>query len=306
MIRATIDFRKKNRERCSSVLRKSLFFTSIENIKGEKEETRPYTIDLNIYYSDDDNVYQIYKDMDTIYHEFSKNIHIVKEMIGYQLFHNGVISNGYDIRCISTLGDILDQYYISVKMNRALFIINGSGVWGKDTFISFVQRNYVYTMSFSTIDPVRELLPELGIDVSNKTEADRLLLSNIKAAIMKYNPEWSRNQVYEHEKVLANNPIYKRYILFIHCREKEDIDRIKSLGAYTLLIKNNNVPLITSNESDKNVLKYGYDSFINKNIANYGYDFVIENNDDIETLEEKARKFAKTMDLFLYNEGDNI
>lgn len=131
MIRATIDFRKKNRERCDSVLRKSLFFTSIENIKGEKEETRPYTIDLNIYYSDDDNVYQIYKDMDTIYHEFSKNIHIVKEMIGYQLFHNGVISNGYDIRCISTLGDILDQYYISVKMNRALFIINGSGVWEK-------------------------------------------------------------------------------------------------------------------------------------------------------------------------------
>lgn len=288
MIKATINFCLKNTKYDDLKIGKKLFFRSTEHTDHGDETHDVYGLDLNFYYNDQNSMDQINKDMNTVYHEFTNNIHMVKEMLGYHLYRIGVISNGYDIRCISTLGDILNRYTISVDMNHTLFIINGSGSHGKDTFIEFVRRNCTHTLSFSTIEPIRDNLPQLGINVSNKTEADRLLLSSIKAAIMKYDPEWSRKQVYNLEKEIKNNLYATDPIIFIHCREKEDIDRIKSLGAYTLLIRNKNVPHIISNESDKNVF-------------DYDYDFIIDNNDDLTVFAEKASNFSRTMTHFCYN-----
>lgn len=289
MIHATVNFSKKDKKYCALEIGRSLYFTSIEETKDGKEEAHPYRVDLKIYYAEDNNIDQINKDMNIIYDEFSTNIHMIKEMLGYYLYHNRVISNGYDIRCISTLRDILKRYTVSVDINHALFIINGSGLSGKDTFVQIVKSNHSNTFSLSTIDPIRDaVMNELEIDVSKKTEADRLLLSNIKAAIIKRDPEWSRRQVYEFEKEIKNNIYCTGPIIFVHCREKEDIDRIKSLGAYTILIRNNNVPHITSNESDKNVF-------------DYEYDFIIDNNDDLTLFAEKAFNFSKTMTHFCYN-----
>ena len=255
MIRATINFCLKNTKYDDLKIGKKLFFRSTEHTDHGDETHDVYGLDLNFYYNDQNSMDQ---------------------------------SNGYDIRCISTLGDILNRYTVSVDMNHTLFIINGSGCHGKDTFIEFVRCNRTHTLSFSTIEPIRDNLPQLGINVSNKTEADRLLLSSIKAAIMKYDPEWSRKQVYNLEKEIKNNLYATDPIIFIHCREKEDIDRIKSLGAYTLLIRNKNVPHIISNESDKNVF-------------DYDYDFIIDNNDDLTVFAEKASNFSRTMTHFCYN-----
>ena len=208
MIHATVNFSKKDKKYCKLEIGRSLYFTSIEETKDGKEEAHPYRIDLKIYYAEDNNIDQINKDMNTIYDEFSSNIHMIKEMLGYYLYHNRVISNGYDIRCISTLGDILKRYTVSVDINHALFIINGSGLSGKDTFVQIMKSNHFNTFSLSTIDPIRNVvMNELGIDVSMKTEADRLILSNIKAAIIKRDPEWSRRQVYEFEKEIKNNKL---------------------------------------------------------------------------------------------------
>ena len=286
MIKAIINFCQKNTEKVTNFMKeKELYFTITDFLEDEANRVTPYHLTFRIYREEYDE--QIEKDMDTIYKEFSKNIHMVKEMLGYRLYNMGVISNGYDIRCISTLGDILNRYIVSVDMQFTMFIINGHAQNGKDTFIKLIEKHYKDIRSFSTIDPIRDILPVLDIDISKKTEQDRLLLSNIKAAIMKYDPCWSSNQVYAFEKAIKNSPFY-RYILFVHCREKQDIDMIKRLGAYTILIKNNHVAPIISNESDKNVL-------------NCDYDFIIDNNDDLEFLEEKARKFTEAMRHFCYN-----
>ena len=41
-------------------------------------------------------------------------------------------------------------------MNKQVFIINGSGGCGKDTFVSLVS-DIVYTTNFSSVDKVKEI-----------------------------------------------------------------------------------------------------------------------------------------------------
>ena len=218
---------------------------------------------------------------------------IAKQVITYSLFKNEVITNGYDIRCFDSVSDILRRYDLYVYLNHALFILNGVGCSGKDTFFLKVQKYHDSVFSFSTIDPIRNMLMENGIDTSQKTEKDRKLLSDIKNAIMTYDENYSINNVRKIDDKIYNEhnleDSHNSSFLFVHCREKEDIERIKKLGAYTILIKNDNIPAIESNDSDKNVL-------------NQDYDFIIDNSGTLEDLDRKAKIFTET----ILNTGFNI
>lgn len=55
------------------------------------------------------------------------------------------------------------------------------------------------------------------------------------------------------------------------------------------MIKNDNIPAIESNDSDKNVL-------------NQDYDFIIDNSGTLEDLDRKAKIFTET----ILNTGFNI
>jgi hypothetical protein len=69
--------------------------------------------------------------------------------------------------------------------------------------------------------------------------------------------------------------------MFIHIREPKEIERVKTnFNCITLLIKNINVKDVKSNKADANV-------------ENYDYDYVIENNEDLKSLEAKAYNFVK-------------
>ena len=71
-------------------------------------------------------------------------------------------------------------------------------------------------------------------------------------------------------------------LIFVHSREPKEIQRyVNYFGSntcHTLLVKNPNVPTVTSNHADKDV-------------ENYRYDFVVYNNKDLESLEDKAKLF---------------
>ena len=69
--------------------------------------------------------------------------------------------------------------------NKQIFIINGSGGVGKDTFVSLVSNN-IATMNFSSVDKVKEIARDIGW-LGEKTEKDRKFLSDLKLLCTDYN-----------------------------------------------------------------------------------------------------------------------
>ena len=168
-------------------------------------------------------------------------------------------------------------------MNKHIFIINGSGGVGKDTFVELVSvelndilKKFHTVINFSSVDKVKEIAREIGWS-GKKSEKDRKFLSDLKILTSEYCDmpfESMKNKVNEFQKDKES------VFLFLHIREPKEITRaVKEFGAKTILIVRNSVKHITSNMADENVF-------------NYNYDFVVENNGTINDLSKKAKKFV--------------
>ena len=158
---------------------------------------------------------------------------------------------------------------------KRIFIINGSGGAGKDTFVSLIGR-YVKTLNYSSVDMVKIIAYEnLGWDCK-KDEKGRKLLSELKRISSEYNDapfEYLRGCVKEFEQ-----SDYE--FCFLHIREPKEIERAKKeFDAITVLVKNEKVAKITTNDSDRNV-------------DNYCYDSIILNNGTISDLNTYAKLFV--------------
>ena len=161
-------------------------------------------------------------------------------------------------------------------MNKQVFIINGSGGCGKDTFVSLIADSFP-TINYSSVDKVKEIARIIGWS-GGKTEKDRKFLSDLKSLCTDYNDMPLNCMKKKYEEFMNDDEIV---FLFLHIREPENIEKAKNLfNAKTILIKRNPVELITSNMADANVY-------------NYDYDIVINNNYGIEELKEIAFNFAK-------------
>lgn len=160
-------------------------------------------------------------------------------------------------------------------MNKQVFIINGSGGCGKDTFVSLIS-DISYTMNFSSVDKIKEIARIIGWN-GGKTEKDRKLLSDLKSLCTDYN-DLPLNSMKSKFEEFSNS---KSDFLFLHIREPQEIERAKNIfNAKTILVKRESVEHITSNMSDANVF-------------NYNYDVVINNDKGIEELRDKAWYFVK-------------
>ena len=168
------------------------------------------------------------------------------------------------------------------KKYKQIFIINGSGGSGKDTFVSLVrecmeerlnQNNLVD--NFSSVDKVKEIAKIIGWD-GKKTEKDRKFLSDLKLLCTEYNNMPFKSMQEKVEEFKNDDAEF----LFLHIREPEEIEKAKkAFNAETILIIRDNIEQITSNMADKNV-------------RDYNYDIVIYNNDTLEELKCKAMKFC--------------
>lgn len=166
-----------------------------------------------------------------------------------------------------------------LKINKQVIVINAMAQSGKDTFVQLFQKHYK-AINFSSIDIIRNNAEALGY-TGGKTEKDRKFLSDLKKLVGEYNdlPFKSMKKAYDD----FMNPSNESEFLFLHIREPEEIERAKKeFNAKTLLIKNNRVDNITSNDSDKNV-------------ENYNYDFTIKNDSTLEVLEEKAIELERIL-----------
>lgn len=154
-----------------------------------------------------------------------------------------------------------------------IILINGSGGVGKDSFVNFVRNNYFNhtVINVSTIDNVKIAARELGWD-GVKDEKGRKFLSELKQLANNYYPI-SLNVI---RNAINDNP--RASVIFVHCREPKEIDKIKEeFDITTILIKNDRVK-VPDNNSDKSV-------------QDYNYDYIIDNNGSLYDLERTAKRF---------------
>lgn len=160
-------------------------------------------------------------------------------------------------------------------MSKKVFIINGSGGVGKDTFCEYV-GHYAKVKVISSIDLVKDYASKMGWNGS-KTPRDRKFLSDLKDLLTKYNDYPFRDIC---QKVLWFKEDDNEF-LFIHIREPEEIDRAKrEFNAHTILMVNDNVRGIYSNHADARVLEYNYD-------------IVIDNSGTLKDLDIIAKDFVE-------------
>lgn len=160
-------------------------------------------------------------------------------------------------------------------MNKFIFITNGTGGCGKDTFASFLNE-FVPTMKYSSIDKVKAIARECGWN-GGKTDKDRKFLSDLKLLTTAYS-DMPYKDIEETVMQFDCSDYYS--VLLIDIREPEEIERAKNdFGAETILIMNDRVAPITSNMADANV-------------NNYTYDYVIENNGSLDDFKETVMDFA--------------
>lgn len=168
-------------------------------------------------------------------------------------------------------------------MIKKVYITNGSGGNGKDSFADFLGK-YISVFKYSSIDLVKEMFEVAGISKADKTEKKRKLWSDGKDLLTAYD-DIPFKDITSVVTDFMNDKI-DTDVLLIDIREPEEIARaVQTFGAETILIRNPKVDKIDTNHADANV-------------ENYNYDYIIENNGTLEQLETVAKDFAKNVIVF--------
>lgn len=161
-------------------------------------------------------------------------------------------------------------------MSKKIFVINGIGRSGKDSWAEFVGK-YIPTCKYSIVDLPKEAAKVLGWNGA-KNEKDRKFLSDIMDLATEYNDSPYRDVT---SLVEAFDTELPEEVLVIDMRDPKDITRaVKDFEAETILIKNPNVKKINSNHADANV-------------DDYEYDYIIENDGTLEQLDKMAYLFCE-------------
>lgn len=172
-------------------------------------------------------------------------------------------------------------------MKKAVIVINGTGGSGKDTVAEVVLKKFC-GLNVSSIDLPKQLLTLAGWD-GKKTPEARKALSEIKQALTEFNdaPFNYCKEYVQKFKEEVNCPF-----LFVHIRERENIDRFheyviwqEQLPCFDLLVVGN--PTTWGNPSDDKP----------ENFVVQDYDIVLYNNSTKEDLEAQA---LETFDKLMY------
>ena len=175
--------------------------------------------------------------------------------------------------------------------NLKVFIINGSGGSGKDTFCNYIEQlatekdKFYHVESIYTSTPAKQWAKQMGWDGS-KLPNDRRFLCNLKDMLDYWNNA-TYNCIKDHFNAYYTNQFYHCYsksIFFIHAREEKDITWIKSyccnkeIFCKSILIKRPNTTK-KGNHADDNVEQYTK------------YDYTILNKGTLEDFKKKAQDF---------------
>ena len=166
--------------------------------------------------------------------------------------------------------------------NKYVLIFNGSGGVGKTQIQQFIKEIVEGTLIVSTVDKVKEAATLLNWN-GTKDEKSRKFLSDLKMLAMEYN-DCSYNYIKSKVEYLHTYLYWE--ILCVDSREVLEIERFKKdFNAKTILVRNPNVPSITSNVGDADACR-----------TDYGYDYYIDNDGTLEDLKVKVREFLEGLE----------
>lgn len=159
---------------------------------------------------------------------------------------------------------------------KQVFVINGSGGVGKDTFVDLVTIvSGLKAMQYSSVDKIKAIARDAGWN-GIKDEKSRKFLSDLKVLCSEF-CDLPFKSLVEIVDYFRNDTGHE--MLFLHIREPNEIKRaVNEFDAKTILVTRDTVPAITSNMADGGV----YD---------YIYDIAIRNDGDMEELRNKAKQF---------------
>lgn len=160
-----------------------------------------------------------------------------------------------------------------------IFIINGRGGCGKDTFVELCAKQVPKYMclNISTVDKVKEIARFCGWE-GGKEDKDRKFLSDLKALLTDYSDLPHQSVLYAIKMFKAGLESYDmdpdEAIVFIHCRESEAIERLRQeLDAVTVLIRRSFLE------------NHVYGNVSDDGVEHYHYNFTIVNDGTLEDLE---------------------
>jgi len=173
---------------------------------------------------------------------------------------------------------------------KSVIVVNGKPRAGKDTAVAFMQEilaeHGIQSMQFSSIDPVRNVITAMGIDVSAKTPADRALLAEIGDAVVKHSGYRSKACLTEAFRFFAGRD---DAVVFLHIREPAIIETVaaglRHMAKSELLsvyVESNRAETVTSNAADMGV-------------ADIDYDARLSNNGSLEILKANCRCLLHTL-----------
>lgn len=165
-----------------------------------------------------------------------------------------------------------------------IIVINGHPKSGKSQFVEYcLEEIDTLGREVSTIDFVKKIAIESGWN-GWKTPKDRKFLSDLKDLLTEWNDVPFKKIVEELDDFYLSLDLFdmneEEAFFFIHCREPEEIQKIKErLGAKTLLMwRDQVIDEEQSNHADSLVL-------------DYNYDYIIHNNERLQDLRGKAISF---------------
>lgn len=154
-----------------------------------------------------------------------------------------------------------------------IVIINGVARVGKDLFVTFCEGllGTERIENYSTVDYVKAVAASVGW-TGSKTDKDRKFLHNLKMALTEWDNiplKKTKEAIIKFEQELSKleENYAKNAVIFIHCREPIEIERLKQeFNAETLLIRREAAERnMWSNAADQGVYDYQYDCIVDNN-----------------------------------------
>lgn len=158
-----------------------------------------------------------------------------------------------------------------------IVIINGYPTSGKDTFVECC-KEFAGIKNILTSTPAKYALQWLGWD-GVKTDTARDILSTLIEISYEM---WDGPIKYVLEEIDRGN----QEIVFIHCREPENIDKLKKAihqKVYTVFVDR------------QESRKPEYNNSSDSDVENYEYDLFIDNNGTLNDLKRSAEMFVNLL-----------
>jgi hypothetical protein len=169
-----------------------------------------------------------------------------------------------------------------------IVVINGAGGVGKDLFVAFCASilGPDKVKNYSTVDYVKAVAAHIGWD-GTKDDKNRRFLSELKRVLTEWDDiPYRRTRIeiedFEEKMYKMGGKYAENSVMFIHCREPEEIQRfVEEFNAETLLIRRELA-------EEKN-----WENASDKGVLDYSYNYIVRNEGTLDDLRESARAFLR-------------